>query len=175
MGVRQILKIHLFPSVNCWQALSGFVMQKRLLTLDHFKTWETRCFPITVLWILCTWRIITRLKYPTGNQDISVCLGTMLATPRVTREYLLISSPLSPLVDPTKKSEIFSFPRYFLSYLLILAHLLGCKRLALSAQTIQHHTTDWSWAELLVSSCYSHIKSKNYWPYLNGIWKLILL
>lgn len=170
MGVEQILKIHLFPSVNCWQVLSGFVMQKRLLTLDHFEMWEMQCFPVTVSPVHMKVNHKIKVSY---WQPRYYCLPRGCACKSMGNQGV---SPHQFFIGwLSKKIRNIFFPSVFLSYLLILACLLGRKCLALSAQTIQHHTTYQTWAELLVSSGYSHIKSKNYWPYLNGIQKLITL
>lgn len=108
----------------------------------------------------------TRLKYPTGNEGTCVCLRAVLATSRVIRKYLL-TSPLSSSVEQAKLKNI-SLLSVLLSYLLILAHLLGQECLALCAQTIQHHTVYQTLAWLEASSCHSSIKERELLPISKG-------
>lgn len=108
----------------------------------------------------------TRLKYPTGNEGTSVCLRAVLATSWVIRKYLL-TSPLSSSVEQAKIKKKFLSPS-ILSYLLILAHLLGQECLALCAQTLQHHRVYQILAWLEASSCHSSIKEQELLPISKG-------
>lgn len=124
-----------------------------------FQNMRSTVFPNCCVLVPVHKKDNTRLKYPTGNEGTSVCLRAVLATSWVIRKYLL-TSPLSSSVEQAKIIKKNSFLPVFLSYLLILGHILGQECLALWAQTLQHHTVYQILAWLEASSCHSSIKEQ---------------
>lgn len=94
------LKIYVFHSkhdVNCWQALSSFVLPKTSACSGPFQNMRSTMFPNCCVLVPVHMKDNTRLKYPTGNEGTSVCLRAVLATSRVIRKYLLTSPYLHQL------------------------------------------------------------------------------